>query len=758
MTLRAADAATAWRFKAGVVAEVLDDHLIVITETGNRIFSGAPFAVVGSLLDGARSAAEVCSLAGSRISADQLAEVIGRLARAGFIITGQKDDDEITSYIEAVGAGAADLQQRLAKLTVAVIAIRAQNAAAQIAAQLSSLRCTVRVTDTSPLPGDDFCVVVVRDYLDPELAPLNRIMVEKSLPWLLAKPFGQELWVGPRFVSPATGCWACLASRLAGNRPVERFLARHAGRAAAVRPAAGMLPGADGIVAAIVGSDLLAPAADTTPLTAVLKTVTLTDFQVRDHPLARLEQCATCGDPVLARRDPAAIAGALANAGPIRSCRDRGLTSADLMTRLGRHVDSYLGIVSELRPAERGPSRPGCTYLARHETPLNRPNVELLQRSLAMRSSGGGTRPEQAQAAALCEAMERYCGAWIDGTPVIRASWRDLDNRAVHPSQVLLFSAGQYAERESWNADPLHALHTVPMPFDETRPVDFAHAWSITRAESVLVPAGLVWYGHPDLIGHPYAVTDSNGCAAGYDVLEATLYALCEIYERDAAAIWWYNRVTRPQVDLSALSNPEVDRLLETSRLAGRATWVLDITTNLSMPAYAALSCDSRTSRKVLFGFGAHPDRGRAIGRALAEMDQLLPLAAAGDGHGGSRYTTNPAVTKWLNEVACDRESWLRPDGVVSFSPSTPDGSRDLSIGEAISRCVRELETEGIEAIFVDQSRPDVDLAVARVIVPGMRHFWRRTAPGRLFDVPVRLGWISEPRPEAELNPLNIFV
>jgi ribosomal protein S12 methylthiotransferase accessory factor len=47
---------------------------------------------------------------------------------------------------------------------------------------------------------------------------------------------------------------------------------------------------------------------------------------------------------------------------------------------------------------------------------------------------------------------------------------------------------------------------------------------------------------------------------------------------------------------------------------------------------------------------------------------------------------------------------------------------------------------------------------VVKVIVPGMRHFWSRFAPGRLYDVPVELGWRPAPSAEDELNPTPMFV
>jgi ribosomal protein S12 methylthiotransferase accessory factor len=33
-----------------------------------------------------------------------------------------------------------------------------------------------------------------------------------------------------------------------------------------------------------------------------------------------------------------------------------------------------------------------------------------------------------------------------------------------------------------------------------------------------------------------------------------------------------------------------------------------------------------------------------------------------------------------------------------------------------------------------------------------------RFGPGRLYDAPVRLGWLSQPLPESELNPIPMFL
>jgi ribosomal protein S12 methylthiotransferase accessory factor len=61
----------------------------------------------------------------------------------------------------------------------------------------------------------------------------------------------------------------------------------------------------------------------------------------------------------------------------------------------------------------------------------------------------------------------------------------------------------------------------------------------------------------------------------------------------------------------------------------------------------------------------------------------------------------------------------------------------------------------GLDFLVLDQTRPDIEVPVVRVIVPGLRHFYRRFGPGRLYDIPVKLGWLDHPLSETELNPLH---
>jgi ribosomal protein S12 methylthiotransferase accessory factor len=78
-----------------------------------------------------------------------------------------------------------------------------------------------------------------------------------------------------------------------------------------------------------------------------------------------------------------------------------------------------------------------------------------------------------------------------------------------------------------------------------------------------------------------------------------------------------------------------------------------------------------------------------------------------------------------------------------------------LDSREQVMTCVSVAKQAGLDFLVLDQTRPDIEVPVVRVIVPGLRHFYRRFAAGRLYDLPVKLGLRDRPLSEDELNPLH---
>jgi oxazoline/thiazoline synthase len=68
----------------------------------------------------------------------------------------------------------------------------------------------------------DFTLALAEDYLHEGLWERNLAALETGQPWLLAKPVGTRLSIGPAFWPGRTACWECLAEAIrAGSPPAD---------------------------------------------------------------------------------------------------------------------------------------------------------------------------------------------------------------------------------------------------------------------------------------------------------------------------------------------------------------------------------------------------------------------------------------------------------------------------------------------------------------------------------------------------------
>jgi ribosomal protein S12 methylthiotransferase accessory factor len=148
-----------------------------------------------------------------------------------------------------------------------------------------------------------------------------------------------------------------------------------------------------------------------------------------------------------------------------------------------------------------------------------------------------------------------------------------------------------------------------------------------------------------------------------------------------------------------------------------------------------------------------------AVSRALTELNQFLPAIIKRHPDGSTDYwEDDPDVLQWWQEVKVADEPWLLPaPGLPATTLSDYEAPPSDDLANCVTACAERVAGAGLEMLVLDQSRPDIELSVAKVIVPGLRHFWRRLGPGRLYDVPVTLSWLPAPTPEAELNPRSVF-
>jgi ribosomal protein S12 methylthiotransferase accessory factor len=381
-------------------------------------------------------------------------------------------------------------------------------------------------------------------------------------------------------------------------------------------------------------------------------------------------------------------------------------------------------------------------------------DLVLLKSRLRSASGGKGISISAARTGALAEALERHSLRATGGEPHLRCRLQNLPGPAVLPNEIQLFSEAQLHRTEQLAAlgieEPVvgKGFHRVPRMFDS----DVEHDWSPIAdwrtGETLWLPASMVWFGWPGL-PHGYPTGSSNGAAAGNTMAEALLQGVLELVERDSVALWWHPRCHRPAFDLDAWDDPRIDAALAAQRSLGSDVWVLDVTTDLGIPAAVAVASGwtSHTSSPLL-GFGAHLDPALAVVRALTELAQMQAPVIASQGQILQVESGTPEAS-WFDQVTVDSEPWLAPHGVAPI-PVTPTYA---DVDEAVAEAVARLADHGLRVMWADCTRPDIGLPVVRTWAPGLRHFWNRYAPGRLYDVPPALGWCPPGYTEDDLNP-----
>jgi ribosomal protein S12 methylthiotransferase accessory factor len=237
------------------------------------------------------------------------------------------------------------------------------------------------------------------------------------------------------------------------------------------------------------------------------------------------------------------------------------------------------------------------------------------------------------------------------------------------------------------------------------------------------------------------------------------VHAFLELVERDAVALWWYNRARRPAIDLDSFHDLFFQQIRAHYHRRGRTLEVMDLTTDLGIAVAVALSWDEGGGH-ILMGFGADLEARLAVSRALTELQQLATL---NERQLAQAALVSPAHTQqgwrqWWADATVDNQPYIRPVWEVARTAADLPNLYSHDVLEDLHTCLGIVRTAGLELLVLETTRPGVDFATVRVTVPGLRHYYPRFAPGRLYDVPVQMGWVAERLEETALNPLPLFL
>jgi ribosomal protein S12 methylthiotransferase accessory factor len=418
-------------------------------------------------------------------------------------------------------------------------------------------------------------------------------------------------------------------------------------------------------------------------------------------------------------------------------------------------VSPRVGVVRAVRPQPRGHDEPQPPYLYTAE--LSNFDYRVAERSERM-GAGKGFTEEAARAAAVGEAVERYCAYHWDPRRCRHAPVAEVGMDAITPADCVLFAAEQYA-RHDWPHPPWH----------EEQPITWMTATGLPGGEPVAVPAGMTYLTHPqpDPAEH-FAPVTSNGLAAGSTVEAAALGGLCELIERDALMIAWMNRLAAVELELrSAAGLPGA--LHRHYAALGVDVRAFVLPTDLPATVVLAMSVEDRPGvPAAVVGMGCHPAPMTALTKALFELCQGRPAEAG-------RYRESPPegrLERPEDVVTLDDHSafatialrrgefqFLESGGAMAVAELDP--CPEAPAAEDLERCTAALRDLGHRAAYVDLTLPDVASCgyhVVRVFAAGLQpihfgHGQERLGGTRLFSVPQRLGLRGAPSEPSDLNP-----
>lgn len=552
--------------------------------------------------------------------------------------------------------------------------------------------------------------------------------------------------LGPLSGFDGSVCGSCFKARLLSHRPILKFVEAHRDSLQYIGSSTSV-----GFLPSRLYSVFKQRSENLDP--KLFWHVDLTTGTFSGYAVISLGECLSCN--CRAENKSVSMIDEIKNLGGSRSLGYRTKSLDETYKSVAHLVNPYVGLISELKPYKPLGSDLICNYSSGRNLAMVSSNKFWLNNHIRSSSGGKGKTPLQAKVGSLCEAVERYSMVHQGQAPSVVASFEGLGELAIDPRLCLNYSDSQFERRDEINRSTFSFHQLIPTKFNTHERVDWSEAYSLSQGKTRYVLSEICYAQYKgrdeDVI---YAFPDSNGCAAGNTYLEAVLQGALELIERDSAAIWWYNKCECAHINIASIGSEYIRKISQYYRSLGRAFYILDISSDISVPCFVALTYHLHNKNQILYGFGCHVDPHIAIERCVIELNQLLPLAQK-----PGRKKVDEAIFNWMETETIGNHAYLNTalNREIEFS-SIAEKYKVLSIGSAIEHIVERLRCQGIELIAFDLGQKDTGMPVVKMIAPGLRHFWRRTGPGRLYHVPVKLGWRDKALSEGELNTCSITI
>jgi len=371
-------------------------------------------------------------------------------------------------------------------------------------------------------------------------------------------------------------------------------------------------------------------------------------------------------------------------------CTHRAIAPEDTIKK----VESKLRTAGVTRVAE-------ITHLDRIGIPVYsaiRPSAA--EGAVSIYAGKGATKP-QAKASAMMEAFERYSAELNE------------EHRQNFVSGIFEGSNEEYINPNS--------LILPNLLFDpETSKMEWVKSTNLKDDSIVLVPANAIY--HPYIPENTVKIfqSNTNGLASGNKIEEAVFHGMMEVVERDAWSIFESKRQQKPEISCENTDNEIIINILAMFKEAGINVKLIDLTADIKITTVAAVSDDTILKDPALLtlGVGTHLDPEIAVIRALTEVAQ----SRATQIHGTREDTVRAVFMRKAGYQRMKRinRHWFG-ESKMSIELDEFKNVSGRSFKEDIENSKKLMGKCGFEDIlFVDLTRPEIDIPVVRVLIPGM--------------------------------------
>ena len=743
--------------------------VILISDQTSYALYGELYVKLVPLLDGSRTReqiiTELCETNQDDDNVNELAvsTVLVNMATKRYVVSADaKFNPKYWAFWSSLGYSPSYAEQRLSPQRIKVVSMDGMPAAELEQIFTQDYQMTLAAENETPT----LYVAIADDFIGAKQQQFNLDRLKDKVPWVLISGNNQmESTIGPVFRPDSDGpCWACVAFRMRANREVKSFLGivrDKVKRVPSLHPPKNPLAHQWLHISALEICRWMVAAQGAglhEHLFSMEAGVLSTDYH---HTVAR-PQCRACGDPKHYAKDRQPIPIKLAEGinPKFTSGGLRKILPLETLARYRHQVSHLTGVVTQLVRTTDTTDNWFHVYWAGSNLAMLNNSFGLLRNSLRSKSSGKGATPQQAEASALCEAVERYSGVFQGNEISIKKRFSDFaDDEAVHPNAIMGYSDAQYDNRKEINGRN-NRFYQVPEPFDVDAEREWTPIWSLTHERFRYIPTGQLYFSYP-MREYSDAQTppDSNGCASGNTFEEAVLQGIMELVERDSFAMWWYNRLRFPELDVSAFKNPFLEEAYEYYHKYNRSLRCFDVSSDLDISVVISVSYRTdKEKQDIIVGAGAHFDPHIATLRSICELNQYLQAVRDATDDPASYIYDDKETLRFWHDEKIENLDYLSPLPGKKKQLSDFNIVHKESIRDYIYYCRDLFAERDMDLLILDQTRPDVGMPVAKTLAPGLRHFWARFDAGRLYDVPVEMKWLDTKTPEEALNPIPVFI